>query len=201
MITSGSFSIAGTIFVTGAGGVTTPAGICPVGVQCIFFQDTLSPRVNDKIDIAPLGLPNGDIPLAIEGNSAGNIANLTNPPAGFFRRPRLCHSIWGITTVLEIDFIPPGINGSAGCSASPPAAGQMCTPMGSLFNLQNLTATSSTFSWRFQGATNDSIATWTGIFSSQFNDLPFQTVLANLATNGFASNTFSGEITLVIPEP
>ena len=83
-----------------------------------------------------------------------------------------------------------------------PAPGQMCTPPGSLFNLQNLTATSSSVSWRFQGITNDSASTWTGTFTSQFNTVPFQTVLADLAANGFVSNTFAGQITLVaIPEP
>src|SRR5579871_906375 len=80
IITNGSFSIAGTIFVTGPGGVTTPAGVCPPGIQCIFFQDTATPAINDKIDIAPVGLPNGDIPVAISGVNAGNIANLFSPP-------------------------------------------------------------------------------------------------------------------------
>ena len=41
-----------------------------------------------------------------------------------------------------------------------------------------------------------------GTFTSQFNTMPFQTVLGTLATNGFVSNTFAGQITLVaIPEP
>jgi len=210
IITSGTFSIAGTIFVTGPGGVTTPAGVCPVGVQCIFFQDTGTPAVNGKVDIAPLGLPNGDIPATISGNDAGNIFSLMNPPeivdgAGFPATPFMSFVNGGVTTVLEINFIPPGINGTAGCSASPPAAGQVCTPAGSLFNLQNLTATSSTATFRFQGVTNDSSSTWTGIFASQFNTLPFQSVLAALTTNGFGSNTFSGQITLTpgpaVPEP
>jgi len=52
-----------------------------------------------------------------------------------------------------------------------------------------------------QGITSDSTSTWSGTFAAQFNTLPFQTVLSNLAANGFVSNTFSGQITLVIPEP
>ena len=46
MITMGTFSIAGTIFVTGVagpGGIMTPAGTCPVGERCIFWQDTGQP--------------------------------------------------------------------------------------------------------------------------------------------------------------
>jgi hypothetical protein len=207
-ITNGTFSIAGTVFLTGPGGVTTPAGVCPSGSQCLFWQDASTPAMNGKVAISPLGLPNGDIPLGIAGIDAGNISSLINPPdivdmGGFPPVPFLSFANGGVSTVLEINFIPPGINGSADCSASPPAAGQMCTPPGSLFNLQNLTATSSTASWRFQGVTNDNPSVmWNGIFTSQFNNVPFQTVEAALATNGFVSNTFAGQITLtIIPEP
>jgi hypothetical protein len=165
MITNGTFSIAGTIFVTGSGGVTTPGGICPAGIVCIFFQDTSTPAINDKIDIAPMGLPNGDIPLAIAGINAGHIFNLMNPPDTvgtlFPPAPFMTFNNAGITTALDIDFIPAGVNGTAQCGL-PPAPGQLCTPPGSLFNLQNLTATSSSVGWRFQGITNDSASTWTG---------------------------------------
>lgn len=204
-ITNGTFSIAGTIYVTGPGGVNTPAGTCSAGFVCILFQDTAG--IDDKINISPLGLPNGDIPLAIAGNDAANIFNLTNPPDTvdplFPPAPFMAFNNAGITTALEIDFIAAGINGSAGCGATPPAAGQLCTPPGSLFNLQNLTATSSIASWTFQGVTNDNpLVTWNGTFTSQLNTAPFQTVLAALSTNGFVSNTFSGQITLsIIPEP
>jgi hypothetical protein len=207
MITNGTFSIAGTIFVTASTGVTTPAGVCPVGVSCIFFQDTGSPAQNNKIDIAPLGLPNGDIPLGIAGNDAGNIQNLDNPPQtppSFTAVNFISFNNGGITTILRLNSFPLGINGPAGCTATPPAAGQMCTIAGSPFNLQNLTATSSTATFTMGGNTNDSGSTWTGIFASQFNTIPYQTVLQQLGTNGFVSNTFSGQITLVaapVPEP
>jgi hypothetical protein len=109
----------------------------------------------------------------------------------------------GITTQLLIDFIPAGINSPAGCAATPPAAGQMCSPPGSLLNLQNLTATSSSVSWRFEGVANDNpLVVWNGTFTSQFNTVPLQTVLAALSTNGFVSNPFAGQIPLtIIPEP
>jgi hypothetical protein len=208
MITQGTFSIAGTIYVTGPGGVTIPGvGSCPVTFQCIFWQDTGTPAQNGLIDISPLGLPDGNIPLNMSGNDAGVISNLTNPPeivdgTGFAPMTFMSFLNGGVTTVLDINMIPAGINGSAGCSASPPDAKQLCTPPGSLFNLQNLSATSSTATWRFMGITDDKLANWTGTFSSQFNNIPFQTVLAALSTNGFASNTFAGQITLTpVPEP
>jgi hypothetical protein len=207
-ITNGTFSIAGTIYVTGAGGVTIPGvGSCAVGVQCILWQDTGLPAVNNKVDIEPLGLPNGDIPVSISGNDAANVSNLTNPPdivdgIGFPPVTFMSFNNGGITTVLDINFIPAGINGNAGCSASPPAAGQVCTPTGSLFNLQNLSATSSTVTWRFMGVSADGTSNWSGTFTSQFNTIPFQTILAGLAANGFESNSFSGQITLTtVPEP
>ncbi len=125
MITNGTFSIAGTIFVTGAGGVTTPAGVCPSGVSCIFFQDTGAPAQNGKIDISPLSLPSGDIPLAIAGNDAGNIQSLINPPdtpPSFPAVNFISFTNAGITTVLRVNSFPLGINSPAGCAATPPAA-------------------------------------------------------------------------------
>jgi PEP-CTERM motif len=40
-----------------------------------------------------------------------------------------------------------------------------------------------------------------GNFNSQFPGIPYQTVLSDLATNGYVSNTFSATITLMVPEP
>jgi hypothetical protein len=210
MITKGTFSIAGTIFVTGlagAGGIVTPAGTCPAGEQCIFFQDTATPPVNNRADVSPLGLPNGDIPTSIAGNDNGVISNLLNPPSTPPSFPAVTFfafvPVTGVTTVLELNSFPLGINGTAQCGL-PAAPGQLCSPAGSPFNLQNLTATSSTATFKMGGITNDSSSTWTGIFASQFNNMSYQDVLAQLATNGFASNTFSGQITLVagaVPEP
>ena len=133
MITSGSFSVAGTSFVTGPGSVTTPAGACPVGVQCIFFQDTLTPAINDKIDIAPVGLPNGDIPLALAGINAANVVDLMNPPdivGGIFpAAPFMSFNNAGVTTVLEINFIAPGVNGAAAVRLLRPPA-RYARPLG-----------------------------------------------------------------------
>lgn len=206
MITNGTFSIAGSVFVTGTGGITTPAGTCNPGVQCIFWQDTGTPAQNGKVDISPFGLPNGDIPTGIAGNSAGNISSLLNPPEvvdvpGFPATTFMSFANGGVTTILDVNFIFGGINGSAGCSLTPPATGQVCSPAGSPFNLQNLSPTQSTASFRMSGVTNDSSSTWTGIFTSQFNNMSYQDVLAAFASNGFVENTFSAQITLTAPAP
>jgi hypothetical protein len=104
--------------------------------------------------------------------------------------------------MLLIDQFPLGTNGPAQCSTLPAAAGQVCTPPGSGLNLQNLTDHSSSVTWTFLGIASDSNSTWTGTFSSQFKEMPYQAVLAQSAANGFVSDTFAGQITLTAnPEP
>jgi hypothetical protein len=213
IITTGSFDISGTVFVTNptASPVVTAGGTCPTAVACIFTQAN---GLNNQADISPSSLPNGDVPASIAssaGASGALVQPLTNPPesvggAGF------ANQLWlsfnpaigsGVTTTLMINNILAGIDGTAQCGLAA-AAGQICTVAGSLFNFQNVTATSSTASWRFSGVTGDGTATWVATFTSQFN-IPFQSVLLGLAINGFQSNTYSGTITLtptnVTPEP
>jgi PEP-CTERM motif len=208
-ITSGFFNIAGTIYVTnvtGASAIVTPGGTCPSGgFECIFWQDS-SGTMNGLVDISASGLPNGNIPASIAGNDAATAASLINPPetVGNFP-PQLFMTFLngGITTVLDISSIEPGIYSSAACTAAP-APGQQCTLPGSLFNFVNNPPPpgQATATWVLDGVTNTPGVTWTGNFSSQFPaGTPYQTVLSNLATNGFVSNTFSGTITLVVPEP
>jgi hypothetical protein len=204
IITFGTFSVVGTIFVTGTGGVSTPAGNCPVGMRCILYQDAGTPAVNGKVNVLPLGLPSGNIPAAMAGADGANIFSQMDPPdtpPSFPAVPFMSFNNDGITTVLQLTKFPLGVDGPGQC-ALPPAAGQICTVPGSPFNLQNLTATSSSITWTMGGVSADGRSTWTGTFSSQFNDIPYQTVLNNSNITGFATDGFSGQITLVeIPEP
>jgi hypothetical protein len=104
---------------------------------------------------------------------------------------------------LELNFINAGIDGSAGCSASPAHGGQTCTPPnpgGSPFNFQNLSATQSTASFIFSGVTADGLSDWSAIFTSQFNNMSFQQVLATLAANNTVTNSYSAAVT-VTPIP
>jgi hypothetical protein len=206
-ITQGFFNIAGTVYVTNATGspVVTPAGTCPAGVACILFQDSTG-TTNGKIDISSSGLPNGNIPASIAGNDAATISNLMNPPdivGSFPPVVFLSGFMGGVTTTLSINNIFPGIYSPAACGAAP-AVGQQCTPPGSLFNLVNNPPPpgQATVTWAFSGTTNSG-STWVGNFTSQFpGGTPYQTVLGELATNNFVSNTFSGTITLsAVPEP
>ena len=116
---------------------------------------------------------------------------------------------------LNLTFLFPGIDGQAQCLAAP-AAGQLCTPsfaglvtaanpLGlSTFNLQN-TQTGSTASFSVAGTakriSTGEISAFTGIFTAQF-DVPYQTVLANLASNGSVTNSYSATFAAtVVPEP
>ena len=156
-------------------------------------------------------------------NTYATISNLTNPPEevgvmftdtafiGFQADPGL--------GMLDINFIAPGTDGIAGCTSSPPAAGQTCTPeilqnggtAPGPFNLQNQNPCPMTnpncglplqtaISWNFSGdalSAGSTPGTWSGAFTSQNQFEPFQSILADLATNGSVTNTFS-EGTLVV---
>lgn len=110
---------------------------------------------------------------------------------------------------LLLNRLNAGIDGTAGCTASPAAAGQVCTPPnpgGSPFNFQNLSATQSTASFIFSGVTSDGLSTWSATFTSQFNNMSFQQVLASLAASGSVSNSYSANVTVTpipvtTPEP
>jgi hypothetical protein len=114
-------------------------------------------------------------------------------------------------SALDINLVFHGIDGSAGCSASPAMVGQVCTPPvpvgASPINFQNNPGRpgipSSVASFSFSGVTADGLDTWTAIFSSQFT-VPFQTVLGTLASTGSVTNTYSATVFVepfVAPEP
>jgi hypothetical protein len=205
-ITQGFFDISGTIYVTNpeATPVVTPAGTCPANQACIFWQD--SNAANDQmVDISAASLPNGNIPAALAGNDAANIANLTNPPdavgSAISVPSFMTFNNAGITTVLDLTLIDPGIYPSTDCTA-PAAVGQVCTLPGSLFSFVNNPPGpgQATATWVFEGVTDTTGVTWTGNFTSQFpSSTPFQTVISDLTTNGYVSNTFSATITLIPP--
>jgi hypothetical protein len=211
-ITNGFFDISGTVFFTSPRtvAVVTPAGTCPANTACILWENTTG-SVTDKVDISTASLPNGDIPLALAGTDAADIDNLTNPPdvvggAGFAPATFMTFNNAGITTQLLVDFIEPGIFSSSACGAAP-AVGQVCTVPGSPVNFINLPPKpgQANASWVLEGVTDTPGISWTGNFGSQFTT-PYQSVLANLASKGYVSNTFSATISLTgtpttIPEP
>lgn len=111
---------------------------------------------------------------------------------------------------LDVNFIPQGVGGSAGCLIATPAPGQTCTPTapgGSPFTFLNETVGSSIGSavtFDLSGVTSDGQSQWSAIFTSQSNE-PFQTVLAGAAANGSFGGSYSATITVTaispVPEP
>jgi hypothetical protein len=106
--------------------VVTPAGTCPAGVACIFWQDS-NGITNGEVDISTSGLPNGNIPANIGGNDAATISTLMNPTepvdmGGFPPALFMTFLNGGITTTLSIDNIAPGIFSSAACDAPAPVS-------------------------------------------------------------------------------
>jgi hypothetical protein len=155
--------------------------------------------------------PNKALIGSVSGSFAGltgtdvSIQNLSNPPAvvdgaGFPDEEFVSFDADATLPTLLINFIFAGVNSPAACGA-PPAVGQVCTVPGSPFNLQNVAGGGSSASFVFRGVTSDGLSNWTGNFTSQFS-VPYQTVLATLASAGSVTNTYSATFTVTaIPEP
>jgi hypothetical protein len=197
---SGVFNIAGSITVNANSSIT--------------WNSVDSPFPADKATIGPG--PTGS--FSGLGGSALTIKDLTNPPdvvgsPGFTATPFMSFDTAPLLSGLNINFIFPGFYNASGCTASPAAQNQSCTPnppitaSTSPFNFVNNPGSlgpQATATFVFSGITADGLSAWSANFTSQFN-VPFQTVLAQLGTQGFVSNTYSATVTVVplttTPEP
>jgi hypothetical protein len=186
---SGTFDMSGTITVTGTN---------------ISWTSDLSPFLPEMFSLT---VGTGSFAGA-EGQNGISDLNIASEPIGTTfvdNTPFITFDVVPLPSLM-LNFINAGIDSSAECFA-PAAAGQTCTPPnpgGSPFNLQNLSATQSTAAFIFSGVTADGLSDWSGTFTAQFNDEPFQQVLATLGTSGTVSASYSAEVTvtpLVTPEP
>jgi hypothetical protein len=148
--------------------------------------------------------------------TAGTILDLVNTaaPAGasvnlgsfltFAGAPNITVTL---NKILFGDF-PPG----AACAVAPAAGGQICTPPSpppvgglSIFDLHNLTATSSEASFSVQGTEVDSLTgntvAVTGLFTAQFQSNSFQSLLAIVAAGGSVPTSFSAGFVTIAPVP
>jgi hypothetical protein len=148
---------------------------------------------------------------ALDGTT-GTIANITDPPdtpgspldvtdfMTFSAAPNIS---------ITLTLVQAGADGAAGCTATPPAAGQECTPNGleMPFNFENTSSTSSALSFFLTGLEVDSLTSTTipitGIFNAQFPTMNFQQLLAAINTGGTVTNTISAQFTTdsSVPEP
>jgi hypothetical protein len=173
---------------------------------------------------------NGDFASAFL--SGGTLETLTNSPVDQPVGSAFDYEFMTVTDlpayIFHLMYIYPGYNGSAGCGASPAAAGQDCTPplpggLISPFNLSNSsTGSSANFDLRGEvrdAGTSEVLGTFTGNFSATFTGplnvtVPpanpwdaksFQGLLAALSAPGapgFVTTSYSGTFNVeAIPEP
>lgn len=164
-----------------------------------------------SVDSSP-GSQTGGFVL-LEGTT-GTIKNITNPPdtLGLLATPVLDFLTFSVAPNISITFtyLAPGIDGSAGCAISPPAAGQLCSPTGSPANLQNLSSTSSVLTFSIEGVEVDSLTGDTvpvnGSFTALFTTESYQSVLTRIDGGGTVPAAFAAQFSTVgttatVPEP
>lgn len=187
--TSSTFNIAGTITIT-------KTGISWTGNESPFTADTsiIGPGASGLY--AGLDGTNVTIEPVPDSDPVGSLFS-GQLFLGFSAAPGL--------SALDLNFISPGILGAAGCTSSPPAAGETCTPAGSPLNFLNTSAASTSVLFTLNGQTADGSGAWQGDFSTQFSE-SYQALLAGIAGGGSASNTYSATFTVTteaspVPEP
>jgi PEP-CTERM motif len=163
-------------------------------------------------DVFSLSLGTGSFTTEDGTNTIQNLNNTTEPVGVPFPPQDFINFV--VTPglpALDVDFIPMGNGGAAGCSA--PASGtvppQTCTPPipgGSPVTFQNNdvngTVTGSSATWTLSGVTSDGLSTWNAVFTSQFVGQSYQQVLATFATVGSVTASYSANVTVsAIPEP
>jgi len=187
-------------------GILNTTGTAQISQGSISFVNNLM-TVN-----GPASAQNGGW-VALAGTTA-TIANITNPPdaVGPVNHPNFITFLAAPNISFTFTFLLPGIDGTAGCTANPPAAGQVCTPSlpnPSPYNLQNTSATSSSASFRILGTEIDSLTGQTvpitGTFTTPFTSQNFQQILATIAAGGTITTSFSAQFSTgtvnVVPEP
>lgn len=152
--------------------------------------------------------------FAVLGGTSGSIENITEA-TGVLDVPDFITFAAAPNLSITLTYLLPGIDGAAGCTDSPAAAGQVCTPdtpAQSPLNLQNTFSTSSTASFAILGIEVDSLTgdtiPITGEFTMPFADQNFQELLETIyGDSGTGTTSFSAQIATVpgttgtVPEP
>jgi hypothetical protein len=188
-------------------GTLNTTGTANISFGSIEFLD------NELLINSPASAQQGD--FTILAGTTGTIQNIANPPdaTGPLDQPDFITFAADPDISITLTFLLPGIDGAAGCTDTPPAAGQVCTPDvpdQSPFNLQNTSATSSTASFNILGlevdsATGDTIPI-TGAFTTPFTSMNFQQLLAMVdgappPIGGTITTPFSAQLSTSLPEP
>jgi hypothetical protein len=169
-------------------GVLNTSGTVDISTGSISFLG------NELVITSPASAQQGG--FSTLAGSTGTIQNLAST-AGAENVPDFITFALDPNISITLTSLFAGIDGSAGCSASPPAAGQVCTPTGSSLDLQNTGSTSSTLSFNVAGVEHDSVTgdsvAINGEFSIALASENYQQVLSTIAGGGTASSTFAGQ--------
>jgi PEP-CTERM motif len=195
-------------------GTVNISGVVAVGATQIDFQ----PPVGPPNGTFTVGTATGDF-TALAGTT-GSILDLnvaTEPPGTTLSPPLTGFITFTAAPNLRLDLtsIDPGTFGTGECFV-PAAPGQTCTPPGfgsipNPFNLANngvpgSISASATITFRgdvVNTLTSDT-GTFVGIFTTQFPNMPYQTLLSDIMGGGFTPPiTYSAGIvtTSAVPEP
>jgi hypothetical protein len=176
-------------------GVLNIAGTVNVSSNSITFVDNAF-----SVENPPSAQQGGFIALA---GTAGALEALTEPPddPGLLNVPYFMTFAAAPNISVTLTFLDPGTDGAAGCALTPPAAGQVCTPSGSLLNVLNMQDTSSSSSeitFGIEGVEVDNLTGDTTPITGQFN-LPFahqsfQDLLVTLVSAGRITTDFTAQI-------
>lgn len=167
--------------------------------------------------LPPTGPPSGSFTVTLGStgtflpltNTTGAILDVTGA-AGPTNVPNFLTFAAAPGLRLNLTFISPGVFSSAQCAA-PPAPGQTCTPVGSIYNLSNTSATSSTASVFVQGtfvSPTGETTPYQGVFTTQFSNMNYQQVLATITAGGTINASYSANFSPTgaptaapVPEP
>jgi hypothetical protein len=189
---TGTLNIIGDVEVSAPGGVGLIDFLPPVGGG--FGDFLVSTSLSQTGDFEALALTTGEV----------KDLNQAVAPIGI---DFLLSSFLIFDADSDIAFDLRRINAGtfgAGTCLAPAAAGQTCTPPNSPFNLANQSATQSTASFSVSGdmrrISTGEITPYVMIFSTQFADQSYQSLLATIGTGGAVRASFSAEA-IPIPEP
>ncbi len=192
-LTAKASIITGVLNITGTANLST--GVIAFGTGNVFTINS------------PASSQQGGF-MALAGTN-GMIADITSPP-GSLNVPDFMTFNAAPNISITLTLLDPGIDGTAGCSASPAAGGQVCTPSQSALDFQNTSASTGTATFDISGLEHDSSTGNTvaisGVFTIPLNE-SFQQLLTTIGTGGTVTSSFSGSLATEtspppsVPEP
>lgn len=161
------------------------------------------------IDFLPAGAPTGSFAISSGTGSfatyVGGSGAIRDLAFVMTNQPSFLTFTAHADTRLDLMGLSLGIYGSASC-LTPAATGQVCTPVGSVLNFANLSATMSTLSFAGLGSFINGIDSvpYVANFMATFAAIPYQVVLATLNGGGTVTASYSASfapIAAPVPEP